>query len=398
MNSNKNTFITSFLITIALAVAFVFGFLTRSYLPSSLPAFLPTLVLGQSNPDFRLLHQSYSILESEGINPLPAEPALEYGMIRGMIQAYGDPFTSFLEPPQAQLQNDSLHGSYGGIGVRLGKDPQGYFVLYPYPDGPAAKAGVKDGDRLLAVGEKTINGDTPTDVLQTAVRGVAGETVILTVASAPDYTPRKVSITRAEIPLPSVTWHIDPSQPRLGVFEVNIIAESTPQEIQKAFKDLQSRGATHFIMDLRDNGGGLLNSGIEIARLFLKDGDIIQQQYRGRPVETYHVDKPGALSDIPLAVLINGNTASASEIIAGALQAHTQAELVGTPSFGKNTIQLVFTLDDGSSLHVTAAHWWIPGLKFPKGIHDGLQPDVRLPDNVTDPNVAVQEAIRVLFK
>ncbi len=393
----RRTFIYSFLITIMVAMAFVFGFLTRSYLPGSVSAYLPEQLLGRGE-NFRLLNQAYAILANEGINPLPTPPALEYGMIRGMVQAYGDPFTSFLEPPQAQLQNDSLHGSYGGIGVRFGKDPGGYYVVYPFPDGPAAKAGVKDGDRILAVGDKSIDSSMAVDVLQAAVRGAVGEPVTVTVASAPDYRPREVTIDREEIPLPSVTWHIDPSEPRLGVFEVNLIAESTPDEIQKAVKDLQSRGATHFVMDLRDDGGGLLNAGIDIARLFLKNGDVIHQQYRGKAEETFHVDEPGPLSDIPLAVLINGNTASAAEIIAGSLQAQKRAPLIGTPSFGKNTIQLVYALDDGSSLHVTAAHWWIPGLDFPKGVHNGLQPNDKLPDNTSDPNAAIQEAIKVLFK
>jgi carboxyl-terminal processing protease len=154
-----------------------------------------------------------------------------------------------------------------------------------------------------------------------------------------------------------------------------VIASSTPQEIQDAVTDLQSRGATHFVLDLRGNGGGLLVEGVDIARLFLNEGIVIQQQYKGEEVQTYEVEKSGPLKDIPLTVLVDGNTASAAEIIAGSLQNHARAPLIGTPTFGKDAVQLVFELQDQSSLHITAAKWWIPGLDLPVG-EGGLQPDI----------------------
>jgi len=147
---------------------------------------------------------------------------------------------------------------------------------------------------------------------------------------------------------------------------------------------------------LRNNGGGLLDAGIETARLFLDDGVVITQQYRGRDPEVFRVEKRGALADIPLVVLVNHNSASAAEIIAGALQAHGRAELVGTPTYGKDTIQLVFDLEDGSSLHVTAAHWWLPGME--SGIAgQGLQPDWPVqedPNNLQAIFNAALEALR----
>jgi carboxyl-terminal processing protease len=207
--------------------------------------------------------------------------------------------------------------------------------------------------------------------------------------------PIEVSVKREEIALPSVTWHLDAGEPRLGVIEINVIAATTSDEIQKAVKDLQSRGATAYALDLRNNGGGLLDAGIDIARLFLKDGVVMEQQFRGQEVKTYRVEKPGPLADIPLAVLVNGSTASASEIIAGALQAHERARLIGEPTYGKNTIQLVFELRDHSSIHVTAAQWWIPGLDAPRP-GKGLQPDVPAkPGGPPDP--VIQAAIKALF-
>jgi carboxyl-terminal processing protease len=221
--------------------------------------------------------------------------------------------------------------------------------------------------------------------------------VTLTIGRPPDYAPLQFSIRREEFPLPSVAWNLDPIEPRVGVLRVNLIAASTPDEIEKAVADLSARGATDFVLDLRDNPGGLLTAGVDIARLFLEEGIVMQQQYRDREVETYKVKSPGPLKDIPLVVLINHNCASAAEIAAGALQVNQRALLIGSPSFGKDTVQLVFVLQDESSLRVTAARWWIPGLEPSIG-DSGLQPDIPVPP-AEDPNIdaALLAAIQALL-
>lgn len=321
-----------------------------------------------------ILSQVYNILDSHGWKTLPEAPALEYGMIRGMLQAYDDPYTIFVEPVEHELQSDTLQGSFGGIGVRLGRDADGNHVLFPFPGSPAEQAGIIEGDRLLAVAGIIVTPETPLETIQAALRGPVGEWVQVEISRPPDFSKQDIKIKRSEIPLPSVTWHIDPDQPKLGVIEVNVIASSTPDEVKSAVADMAERGADMFVLDLRDNYGGLLTAGVDTARLFLSEGEILQQQYRDQDIETFRVEKPGALVDIPLAVLVNQNTASAAEIIAGSLQANKRAELIGMPTYGKDSIQLVFDLSDGSSLHVTAAQWWIPGLDQP--LSNGLQPDV----------------------
>jgi carboxyl-terminal processing protease len=344
---------------------------------------------------FPLLNAAFGILETNGLKSVPLHPDLEYGMIRGMLQAYNDPYTIFVEPVQHELESDALQGSFGGIGVSLGHDAQGFYVLFPFADSPAAKAGVQDGDRLLAVDDLKIDPQTSLDQAQSAIRGHSGQNVRLTIGRAPDYKPQQIRIRRAQIPEPSVTWHIEPLDARLGVIAVNLIASSTRDEIQRAVQDLQARHATYFVLDLRNNPGGLLSSGVDIARLFLKDGVIMQQQYKGKGVETFRADTPGPLDAIPLVVLVNHNSASAAEIIAGALKVNKRASLIGTPTFGKDTIQLVYDLQDGSSLHVTSAHWWIPGLDPPLG-GNGLQPDIPISPDLenTTPDPFIQAAIQ----
>jgi len=348
--------------------------------------------------EWPILHQAYQILVDNGFKPAPQSPGLEYGMIRGMVQAYDDPYTQFVEPIQHELESNSLQGSFGGIGVRIGRDSNNNVILYPLPDGPAQKAGLLEGDRLLMIEKLEIASETTDEQVQAALRGPVGERVNISIARAPDYQPVKLSIKRAEIPLPSVTWHLDPDSPTLGMIEINVVAASTPDEIQKAVEDLKARGAEVYILDLRDNYGGLLTAGIDTARLFLKDGVIIEQQYKGRDVESYEVEKPGPLAEIPLAILVNKNTASAAEIIAGALKVHGRAKLVGESTYGKDTIQLVFDLKDGSSLHVTSAHLWIPGL-VPMLQGTGVQPDVTVAntDGSSGPDPVARAATNLLL-
>lgn len=379
------SFLVTLLALLLLAASFASGYVVHDRINAS--------------DSFPIFNQAYKILANHGLKEIPDGPSLEYGMIRGMLQAYDEPYTTFIEPAQHELESDSLNGSFGGIGVQLGNDSEGYWLLYPFPDGPASTAGILEGDRLLAVENMQVSPATPLETIQSAIRGPVGKHVALTIGRPPDFAPVKIAIRRSEIPLPSVTWHLAAGEPRVGILEINLITASTAEEIQRAVKDLQERDAAYFVMDLRDNPGGLLSAGVEIARLFLQEGVIIEQQYRGQPVEVFRVERPGPLIDIPLAVVINQGSASAAEIIAGTLKAHRRAMLVGHPTFGKDTIQLVFDLSDGSSLHVTAAHWWIPGLVPPLS-GNGLQPDINISGQVegAGPDAALQAAIRTLLE
>jgi carboxyl-terminal processing protease len=381
-------FFRSFLITFILIVLLMVAFAGGYY-------YHQRWVVSNS---FSLLNEAHNILSNHGLEEPPDPPVLEYGMIRGMLQAYDDPFTIFLEPAEKELQENALEGKYGGIGVQLGNDAGGYWVLFPFPESPAEKAGIQSGDRLLEVDGQSMTPQTSMEAVQAALHGPVGETVSLSLSRSPAYLPFQLKVRREEIVKPSVVWHLQPGEPRLGIIKITIVAASTPEEISKAVNGLQKLGASRFVLDLRDNPGGLLISSVEIARLFLKDGVIMEQQYRGKSVETYRVEKEGLFAGIPLVVLINHNTASAAEITAGSLKAQHRALLIGVPSYGKDSVQLIFTLDDGSSIQVTAARWWIPNLAPPLA-GNGLQPDILVEDNTTSSNVdlAIQAAIVHFF-
>jgi len=358
----KKTFLIYIITLFALVVAFGAGFWAHAKL-------YPTTA------HFPVLSEAYGLILDHGYDNPPLPPEMEYGAIHGMVGAYGDPHTRFVEPVQAEIKNDTLTGSYGGIGAQMGRDAEGFVVLHPYPESPASEAGIEDGDRLIKVDNMEVTPETSMDEVVVAVRGPEGENVNLVITRPPEYTEFEFSVKRAEIPLPSVSYHLDAAESRLGVVRVNVIASSTPTEIEEAVAKLKSHGATHFTLDLRSNGGGFLIEGVDIARLFLSEGVVIQQQYKGEDIKTYEVEKPGLLKDIPLTILVDNYTASAAEIISGALQNHGRAPLIGIPTFGKDSVQLVFDLQDDSSLSVTSGKWWIPGLEPPVG-EGGLQPDI----------------------
>lgn len=337
--------------------------------------------------DLSLLQQARDIVLNNTILEIPNDPALEYGMIRGMLAALNDPYTYFVEPAAHEVESNDLSGSFGGIGARIERDTDLNWRLYPLPDSPSLAAGLQDGDILIAINDLAVTAETDDITLLAAVRGPVGEPVNLTVLrSAKTLT---VTIQREAVAIPSVTWNILPDAPKVGILHVNRISETTAQEIQTGIVDLQTQGAVAFILDLRDNGGGLVDSAVEIARLFLSDGDVLHEQFRGEKESIYQIEAPGQFTDLPLVILINGNTASSAEILAGALAAQDRALLIGTPSYGKTTIQYIFDLKDGSSVHVTSGRWWIPGVVFP------LQPDILVTDDLNG-TVIIQTAIEQL--
>ncbi len=354
-----HNFWNTLLAVCTLGIGFFAGWMTNSWIE-------------RRTSNYPLLYEAIQRLEENALYPLPEGTVLEYGMIRGLLQAYNDPYTIFLEPPQHEVQTNQLEGKYGGIGVKIERGGSGV-LLYPFPNGPAAEAGVLDADLLIQVDEMPVTLESAQDQIEAALSGPVGQEVSIVVfrASVGEIT---FVIKRREVALPSVIYHAIEGHPHIGLLQVKLIAETTADELTTAVQNLQSDGVRHFILDLRENGGGLLKAGIDIARLFLDSGVVIEQQYKGKGVERYAVSNPGKLADLPLVVLVNQHTASAAEIVAGALQANGRASLIGAPTYGKDTIQLVFELEDGSSLHITAARWWLPSAPFP-GPEFGLKPD-----------------------
>ncbi len=332
---------------------------------------LTGVLAGRSNGGHApLLDEAWGVAESEFYGQLPSDQDRTYGAVRGMMESFKDPYTSFYEPPQTELQSQQLSGKFGGIGASLRRESDGRVVLSPFPDRPAAQAGVKEGDVLIKIDDTPITPDTKFEDVTSLLRGEVGTPVKIQVDRAGQQLA--FNITRAEISVPSVTWRILSQAPEVGYVKLNIFAQTSNDELIKAIADLKQQGAKKLIFDLRDNGGGLLDAAVGVASQFV-DGKVVTEKQRNSQRD-FVAEATGAARDLPLVVLVNGGTASASEIVSGAIQDKGRGVLVGMKTYGKGSVQNVIPLSDGSSLHVTVAEWLTPNGRQITG--KGLQPDV----------------------
>ena len=312
--------------------------------------------------------EAWDRVESEFIGEVPPAKVRTYGAIRSSL-ALLDPHTVLVEPLPRTLERDQLRGAHGGIGVEVERSADGGIVLDPYPDFPAAEAGVLTGDVLLAIdGDRVTNDTTETEVVL-RLRGEIGSRVELTVRH-PSGGLLTTTMERERIELPSVTWRLQ--TPEIGYIRVERFTERTDIEFARALEAL-SAAATGLVLDLRGNRGGLLDSAVGVAGRFLEEDDAVLHQIGRGHQRTYRNQTGGDLTT-RLIVLVDGDTASAAEIVAGALQDHNRARLAGEPTLGKGSVQEIHDLSDGSSLHITVAIWLTPDRRPIDGM--GLTPDI----------------------
>ena len=316
----------------------------------------------------------WDIVEENVYGEVPPPRERTVGAIRGVIELLDDPYTTFVEPQPRELERDRLRGSFGGIGVEVYRDTLGRMTLSPYEDSPALHAGLRAGDVLLAIDGEPITDETTLGDVRATLHGERGTSVTLTVARPPG-DPFDVQIERQQIDVPSVTWRVLPEYPDIGYIHVQSFTERTPDESAQAVAELSDRTTT-LVLDLRDNYGGLTRSAVDVASLFIPEGSTVYYEVAqdGEEKAFNAGAHPIQMLDRPMVVLVNEGTASAAEIVVGALQAHGRARLLGERTFGKGSVQLLFELSDGSSLHVTNAIWLTPDRK-PIG-EDGLTPDL----------------------
>jgi len=324
------------------------------------------------------------------LDPLPDDLELERGMIHGMMEVLPDPYSKYVEPAIHEIQTDDLAGEYAGIGAEISKGDQGKFYLVPIEGGPAEAAGILEGDVLLAIDGVPISKDTALESVITRIRGTEGSVIRLAVAPrGPQQTNLEFEVTRAIIPLPSVMHYLLPEEQWVGVITIRRFSEKTPGELEKAYQNLNNRGAKSIILDLRDNSGGLLEASIESSRLFLEGGLVIVEERSGLESQLFYVHEKGLASEIPMVVLVNAGTASAAEVVAASLKDNGRAPLIGETTFGKGSVQVILELSDGSSLHVTSARWLTPNGKVIESI--GLIPDIIVEqiDSSADNGIAI---------
>ena len=280
---------------------------------------------------------------------------LSDGAARGMVKAVGDDYTTFLDKEEAAEFNKSLNGEVSGIGAEIGVRNLQPTVLRVLDDSPAKKAGLKTGDIFVAVNGTSVAGETASGVAD-KVTGEAGTTVKLTMRRGSESLD--FSITRAQISDPSVRWSVSDD---VGILTISRFDDNTGSLARKAAKEFIDKGVKSVIVDLRNNGGGYLTAAQEVASLWLDSGKtVVTEKSRGQVTETVKASGNPTLKGKKTIVLVNGSSASASEIVAGALKDYQAATLVGEKTFGKGTVQKVINLSDDRILKVTVARWYTP--------------------------------------
>ncbi len=379
-------------IGITLLGAFVAGFFFRG---SLLPAASGGLALADPPERYALLQEVQGLLERYYLRELPEQRTLEYAAIRGALSALNDPYTLFNDPPVTRNESDALAGQYGGIGVDVQYAADGSYVLYPYPGSPALAAGVEEGDTLLAINGQPVAPGTRLDEIVRALRGEVkeGNGVDIRVRKRETGAEVTYTIPFAVITVPSVIWRTLIEDSRIGYVQIKSFTSRTPEELRQAFDELLALQVKALVLDLRNNAGGLLKEAIDTADEILSDGVIVIEKTR-EAERTYTANEGGLDAALPMIVLVNQGTASAAELVAGALQDNDRAMVIGQRTFGKGSVQLIFPLSDGSSVHITSAEWLTPD-RTPLN-RQGLEPDISMIPAEDGRDVELDEAVRQL--
>ncbi len=300
------------------------------------------------------------------------DPAMEKimdGAIKGMVETL-DPFSEYLSPEEYQEMQVEFEGHFGGIGIVITPD---LTIVSPIKGTPGERAGLKPGDQIIA-----INGESSEEMTQKQavdiMRGEPGTSVVLTIKRETEEKPFEVHIIRALIEIPYVEWEM--KNDRIGYIFIAQFVQDVGAKVERALTELSANGAEGIILDLRNNPGGLLDEAISVASNFIARGMVVAVKQKSGKDSTYNVLPSIKSTRLPLVVLINQGSASASEIVAGAIQDYHRGKLVGMKTFGKGTVQSVIPLSDGSALRLTTAKYYTPSDRF---IHEmGIEPDIKI--------------------
>jgi len=391
---------------ILLAGAFSGGFLTATFMPLSRNTDLPPLVSSPSpemqtaTPDalqtlFQPFWETWNLVHSQYVDQPVDDVALMRGAISGMLAALGDKHTSYMNPDEYKQANESLAGEYEGIGAYVDTSTDYLTVISPIPGSPAEAAGLRSGDKIIAIDGKDMTG-IDAELARKQVLGPAGSIVTLTVLRG-EETPFDVKITRARIVIKSAEGKMLEND--IAYVQVTTFGDKTTAELQAALTTLMEQKPAGLILDLRNNGGGYVDTAVQVASQFLpKDELVFVEQFGDGSQKEYPSLGGGLATDIPMVVLINEGSASASELVAGALQDYGRAKLIGVVSYGKGSVQTWNALsNDQGAVRVTVAKWLTPNGRT---IHEvGLTPDVEVKmteddyNNKRDPQLDVASQV-----
>ena len=357
-----NRTIPTIVLAIALALSFIAGVTYSSLISPNRNGDLPE--------EFDSLIEVWTLIQDSYVNQSAVDTEkLAQGAIDGMLQALGDPYSSYYY--NYSTLEDYLQGSFEGIGATVSKESGQLTVVSPIKGSPAEQAGIKSGDIILEIDGEPTDDLTVTEAVM-KIRGPKGTTVTLVIQHEGESTPVEMQIVRDEITEPSIDYK--PLSDNIGYIQIAYFADHTVSEFETALNDAIDDECTGLILDLRGNPGGYLDVVADIADEFLDSGIILYEATDSLEIIRDWAANPGGLAtDIPLAVLVDGSSASGSEVLAGALQDHGRAVIIGTQTFGKGSVDSTYELQDGSALYLTTARWLTPDKHLIEGI--GITPD-----------------------
>jgi carboxyl-terminal processing protease len=297
---------------------------------------------------------------------------LSNGAIRGMLEALGDPYSAYFDAEESKVVKDiNIEGSYGGIGAVVGIRDGQLVVIAPIEDTPAKRAGIKAGDRILEIDGESTEGMSLTEAVY-KIQGEPGTQVTLKVLHIDGQEPVILVITREKIEVDTVFFEV--LENNIAYIQITFFSERTSDEIVAALEEVLAQNVAGIILDLRDNPGGPVDSAVKVASQFLNEGIVLYAVDSDGEKQVWSVETGGLATDLPLVVLVNGGSASASEVIAGALQDYGRASLIGVKTFGKGSINILKELSDGSAIYLTIGRWFTPNGRQIEG--QGLTPHI----------------------
>lgn len=326
--------------------------------------------------EFNQFWEVWDKIKSKYVKQPVKETEMLYGAIQGLVAGLGDPYSLYLPPQAAEEFAKDLSGELEGIGAEIGVKDGQLMVVAPLPDSPAAKAGLRPGDKILFIDkESTFGLDVITAVGK--IRGQAGTKVVLTISRNGLVKSMEVEIVREKINVPSILFSIKPNN--IGYLRVMQFNDETTRQFAKSIRQMRAKNVSGVVLDLRNNPGGYMDAAVEMASEWIKDGVVVSEKGMDGLNNNRFTAGRHALAEMKTMVLINKGSASASEIVAGALQDYKKAILLGEKTFGKGSVQDFETFPDGSALKLTVAEWFTPqGRNINK---EGVAPDVEIKED-----------------
>lgn len=342
--------------------------------------------------DFSSLNSIYGLMQRNFDGTVNDQKALD-GAKAGLVASGGDPYTVYMTADEAKNLSNELTGKFSGIGAEIGIKNNILTIIAPIDDTPAARAGLRAQDLIAKINNEDTTGMS-VDTAVSKIRGTKGTQVTLKIVRAGE-DPKDITITRDDITVPSVKWSV--KNGNVGYIDVSRFGPDTASLVDQAATELKAKGATKIILDLRNDPGGYLDAGVAVASEFLPTGKlVVEERTGGKSTNKLNAADGGKLLGLPTVVLINGGSASASEIVAGALHDNGVAKLLGETSFGKGSVQEIKDLPDGAQLKVTVAHWYTPGgVNINKA---GIKPDVETKLTTADFNAGSDPQLDAALK